>query len=58
MAHTNLGIVLMEQKKLAEGVAAFKKAADLKPDFAWSHVNLGKALEEHGKPAEAVAALR
>jgi tetratricopeptide (TPR) repeat protein len=39
-------------------VAAYRKAIDLKPDFAWAYLSLGNALKAQGKPDEAAAAYR
>jgi tetratricopeptide (TPR) repeat protein len=55
---TVLGVALAEQKKLAEGVAAYEKAIALQPDYALAYYNLGIALQLQKKPAEAVAACR
>jgi predicted O-linked N-acetylglucosamine transferase (SPINDLY family) len=46
------------QKRHAEAVAAFRKATELKPDFALAYSNLGVALGEQKRHAEAVAAFR
>ena len=56
--HYNLGIALRDQNKLEEAVAAYRKAIELKPDYAEAHYNLGIALRDQKKPAEAEAAFR
>ena len=49
MAHSNLGVVLKEQGKLDEAVACWRRAVELKPDYAEAYGNLGNALKEQGK---------
>ena len=43
-AHSNLGAVLADQKKLDEAIAAFRKAIELDPKYAGAHHNLGTVL--------------
>jgi superkiller protein 3 len=57
-AHTNLGLVLHDQRKPAEAIAEFRTAIRLKPHDAWARSYLGGALREQGKLAEAMAELR
>ncbi len=57
-AHNNLGNALTDQGKLDEAVAAYRKALELKPDYAEAHNNLGLALMNQGKLDEAVTAYR
>ena len=57
-AHNNLGNALKEQGKLDEAVACYRRALELKPDFAEAHNNLGIALKDQGKLDEAVACYR
>jgi predicted O-linked N-acetylglucosamine transferase (SPINDLY family) len=58
MAHNNLGIALLELGKLEEASVGFRRAIELKPDFAEAHANLGDALRiserfEEGAPSRA-----
>jgi len=34
LAYSNLGVALMDQGKSEEGVACFRRALELKPDYA------------------------
>ena len=47
-----------EQGKLDEAVACYRRALELKPDYAEAHNNLGNALKDQGKLDEAVACYR
>ena len=49
---------MKDQGKLDEAVACYRRALELKPDFAEAHNNLGVALKEQGKLDEAVACYR
>jgi eukaryotic-like serine/threonine-protein kinase len=55
-AYSNLGVVLSDQKKLPEAIAAHQKAIDLDPKFASAYNNLGNALHDQKKLPEAIAA--
>jgi serine/threonine protein kinase/Flp pilus assembly protein TadD len=57
-ARNNLGVVLADQGRFAEAVAAFRTAIQMSPNHAEAHANLGNALARQGKLAEAVAAYR
>jgi serine/threonine-protein kinase len=57
-AHFFLGGSLSAQEKYGEAAAAYRKAIDLKPDFAEAYSNLGRALDELRKYDDAAAALR
>ena len=57
-AHSNLGLALSNQGKLAEAIAEYREAIRLKPDDAVAHTNLGGALRKQGKRAEAIAEYR
>ena len=48
----------MDQGKLDEAVGCYRRALELKPDFAAAHNNLGNTLKEQGKLDEAVACYR
>jgi serine/threonine protein kinase/tetratricopeptide (TPR) repeat protein len=57
-AYMNLGSVLIEKKALDEATAAYRKAIELKPDFAGAHFCLGIALGKQSRWEEATAAYR
>ena len=42
----------------SEAVACYRRALELKPDYAEAHNNLGNALKDQGKLDEAVACCR
>ncbi len=52
------GMSLAQADKLDEALAAFRGAAELKPDFAEAHINLGLLLLRQGKTDEAESALQ
>jgi tetratricopeptide (TPR) repeat protein len=54
----HLGLLLHEQKNLAEAVVAFRKAIDIRPDYYKAYNNLGNALADQKKLDEAVTAYR
>ena len=49
---------MQAQGKRDEAVACYRRALELKPDYAAAHNNLGAALQEQGKQDEAVACFR
>ena len=55
---TTWAIALKDQGKLDEAVACYRRALELKPDYAEAHSNLGNALKDQGKLDEAVACYR
>ncbi|MHB9096595.1 MAG: tetratricopeptide repeat protein [Syntrophales bacterium] len=57
-AHSNLGIALAGRGQLDEAIAHYKKALEIKPDFAEAHNNLGAALAGRGQLDEAIAHYR
>ena len=50
--------LLKDQGKLDEAIACYRRALELKPDYAEAHNNLGNALKDQGKLDEAVACYR
>lgn len=52
------GNQLLEEGKLEEAIAAYRRAIELNPDISWSHHNLGEALAKLGQFQEAIAAYR
>jgi tetratricopeptide (TPR) repeat protein len=54
LTHNNLGRTLQDQGKLAEAIAEYQKAIQLKPEDALAHNRLGRALQDQGKLAEAI----
>jgi tetratricopeptide (TPR) repeat protein len=52
------GIQLMDQGKLPEALAAFRKALESDPAFAIAAYNMGVVLAHQGKQAEAIEAFR
>jgi tetratricopeptide (TPR) repeat protein len=56
--YLGLGNRLVNQGKLDEAVAAYRKALARHPDLALSYLNLGNALARQKKIPEAVTALR
>jgi predicted O-linked N-acetylglucosamine transferase (SPINDLY family) len=57
-AHFNLGNALMGQGKLDEAIVAYRRAIEIKPDYAAAYTTLGIALAGQGKLDEAIAAYR
>ena len=55
---TTWALRLHDQGKLDEAVACYRRALELKPDYAEAHNNLGIALKDQGKLDEAVACYR
>jgi serine/threonine protein kinase/tetratricopeptide (TPR) repeat protein len=55
-AYNNLGIILTDQKRTAEAVAACKKAIKLEPDYARAYMSLGIAFRDQKRPSEAIVA--
>ena len=52
------GNALTDQGKLDEAVACYRRALEMKPDYAEAHNNLGNALRDQGRLDEAVACCR
>lgn len=57
-ASNNLGTLYLEQGDLASAEALFRKAVELRADFAEAHNNLGYTLAAGGRLREAFAAYR
>jgi tetratricopeptide (TPR) repeat protein len=55
MAHYNLGIVLSEQGEADQAIDHYRRAVDLRPDYAEAHYNLGRLLVEEGRLDDAIA---
>ncbi len=55
MAHYNLGIVLSEQREAEQAIDHYRRAVDLRPDYAEAHYNLGRLLVEKGQLDDAIA---
>ena len=53
MAQIDLGNVLLDQGRLEESEASYRRALRLKPDYAVAHSNLGNVLWEQGRLEEA-----
>ena len=53
-----LGIALHEDGGIDEAIACYRKAVELKPDFADAYLNLGNVLKEEGGVEEAIASYR
>jgi tetratricopeptide (TPR) repeat protein len=55
MAHYNLGIVLSEKREADQAIDHYRRAVDLRPDYAEAHYNLGRLLVEKGQLDDAIA---
>src|SRR5258708_39195789 len=51
--HNNLGLAYAASNRLAEAIAEFNQAVELRPDYAVAHYNLGVANLQLGKKREA-----
>jgi tetratricopeptide (TPR) repeat protein len=54
MAHTNLGIVLLQKGQLDDGIAHYRAALQMQPDSWDAEYNLGTALVAKGEVDEAI----
>jgi protein O-mannosyl-transferase len=54
MAHTNLGLVLLEKGKIDDGIAHYRYALQMQPDSWDAEYNLGTALLGKGQVDEAI----
>jgi tetratricopeptide (TPR) repeat protein len=58
LAHDDLGVILLDQARIADAAAQFQMALDINPDDAVAHDNLGYALSQQGEAVEAIAHYR
>ncbi|MFQ5883071.1 MAG: tetratricopeptide repeat protein [Candidatus Methylomirabilales bacterium] len=58
IAHSNLGVVLVDQGKLDEAISHYRQALQTRPSNADAHTNLGMALARQGKLDEAISHYR
>ena len=58
MAHHNLGVALLGQRRLDEAVGAYREAIAIAPDLVEARCNLAVALKHLGKLGEVVAPSR
>jgi tetratricopeptide (TPR) repeat protein len=54
MAHTNLGLVLLQEGKIDDAIAQYRSALRMQPDSWDAEYNLGTALVEKGQVDEAL----
>jgi protein O-mannosyl-transferase len=54
MAHTNLGLVLLQKGKIDDGIAHYRSALQMQPDSWDAEYNLGAALLGKGQADEAI----
>src|SRR5262245_51708207 len=54
MAHTNLGLVLLQQARLDDAIAHYRSALQMQPDSWDAEYNLGTALVRKGQVDEAI----
>ncbi|HUW84568.1 MAG TPA: tetratricopeptide repeat protein [Phycisphaerae bacterium] len=58
MAHYNLGNLLSARGDTGDAIVHYRRAAQIKPDFAEGHYNLGVALRSTGRLSEAIEQYR
>ena len=58
VAHNNLGKVLASRGQAEEAITHFRKALDIRSDFAEAHNNLANLLADRGQVEEAIAHYR
>lgn len=56
--HNDRGVMLFHRRELAAAESEFRKALDIRPDFAEAFNNLGLALSDQGKREDAVEAFK
>jgi Tfp pilus assembly protein PilF len=54
IAHTSLGVSLMDQGRLDEAISHFEKSLAMKPNYLHAHMSLGVALAKKGRFEEAI----
>jgi tetratricopeptide (TPR) repeat protein len=54
LAFFDLGNVLDELKRMSDAIDAYRRAIELRPDYADAHYNLALALERHGQRRSAL----
>ena len=57
-AHKNLGVVLLDLRRIDDAIACQRRAIALRPDYSEAHYNLGNALRELGQLDAAATAFR
>jgi len=58
ITETNLGATLQEQGRIDEAIVRYRRAIEIRPDYAPAHNNLGAGLRKQGRLDEAVASYR
>jgi len=58
IAHTNLGLILVQSNRVAEGMDHYRESIRLEPSLIEPRLNLGAVLEREGRPDEAIALLQ
>lgn len=58
LARDNLGVALAESGHIEEAIAQYRKALEIKPDFASARSDLGVALARKGETEEAMTQFR
>lgn len=54
LAYNNYGKIIVEKGQLDEGMALFRKALELYPDYDLAHLNMGNAFMDKGQLDEAL----
>ncbi len=54
LAHNNLGNALVKMGKVDEAIVHYRKALQIRPDYAEAHINLGAALVKKDRVGEAI----
>jgi len=54
MAHTNLGMILVRQGRIDEGIAHYRTSIRLEPTLVEPRLNLGEVLQRQGQVDEAI----
>ncbi len=57
MAHTNLGLLLVRQGRIDEGIAHYRESIRLEPDNVEARLDLGEVLQRQGRSDEAIEVL-